>query len=99
MLARGIERIGFWLPSATLIPSRPAHRISGLAGWPACSVRVAGLLRDAGRFAPKNALAGRNDYHKVETLFKALARALDEATRIDERIPEEIPSTKGTMEA
>jgi imidazoleglycerol-phosphate dehydratase len=39
-------------------------------------------------------LAGRNDHHKVEALFKALARALDEATRIDQRIIGEVPSTK-----
>ena len=42
-------------------------------------------------------LAGRNDHHKVEALFKALARALDEATRIDRRIREETPSTKALL--
>ncbi|MFO8100589.1 MAG: imidazoleglycerol-phosphate dehydratase HisB [Dehalococcoidia bacterium] len=40
-------------------------------------------------------LAGENDHHKAESMFKALARALDTATRIDERIAGEIPSTKG----
>ena len=39
-------------------------------------------------------LSGINDHHKAEALFKALARALDEATRIDERIAGRIPSTK-----
>jgi len=43
-------------------------------------------------------LAGRNDHHKAEALFKALGRALDDATRIDERIKEQIPSTKGLIE-
>ncbi|MCL0102730.1 imidazoleglycerol-phosphate dehydratase HisB [Dehalococcoidia bacterium] len=42
-------------------------------------------------------LAGRNDHHKVEALFKALARALDEATRIDERVMGEVPSTKDLL--
>lgn len=42
-------------------------------------------------------LAGKNDHHKVEVLFKALARALDEATKIDERIMDEIPSTKDLL--
>lgn len=41
---------------------------------------------------------GRNDHHKAEALFKGLARALDDATRIDER-RQEIPSTKGTLTA
>jgi len=39
-------------------------------------------------------LSGTNDHHKAEALFKALGRALDAATRIDERILGRIPSTK-----
>ena len=42
-------------------------------------------------------LSGKNDHHKVEALFKALARALDEATGIDKRRKGEVPSTKGTI--
>ncbi len=41
---------------------------------------------------------GTNDHHKAEALFKALGRALDMATRIDERITGESPSTKGLLE-
>jgi imidazoleglycerol-phosphate dehydratase len=40
---------------------------------------------------------GVNDHHKAEALFKALGRALDAATRIDERIAGELPSTKGLL--
>jgi imidazoleglycerol-phosphate dehydratase len=43
-------------------------------------------------------LIGINDHHKAEALFKALARALDSATRIDERIIDRIPSTKEVIE-
>jgi imidazoleglycerol-phosphate dehydratase len=39
---------------------------------------------------------GRDDHHKVEALFKALARALDAATMVDERRTS-VPSTKGTL--
>lgn len=42
-------------------------------------------------------MAGEIDHHKAEAIFKALARALDEATRIDERISGETPSTKGVI--
>ncbi|MGB9751649.1 MAG: imidazoleglycerol-phosphate dehydratase HisB [Roseiflexus castenholzii] len=42
-------------------------------------------------------LYGRNDHHKVEALFKALGRALDAATRIDERLGGAVPSTKGVL--
>jgi len=41
---------------------------------------------------------GTNDHHKAEALFKALGRALDTATRSDERISGELPSTKGLLE-
>lgn len=41
---------------------------------------------------------GRNDHHKVEALFKALARALDAATTVDPR-RQDVPSTKGTLTA
>ena len=41
---------------------------------------------------------GVNDHHKAEALFKALGRALDMATRIDERITGELPSTKELLE-
>jgi imidazoleglycerol-phosphate dehydratase len=43
-------------------------------------------------------LSGINDHHKAEALFKALARALDTATRLDERILGRIPSTKEVIE-
>ena len=43
-------------------------------------------------------LAGKNDHHKAEALFKALARTLDMATRIDPRISGSIPSTKESID-
>lgn len=42
-------------------------------------------------------LAGVDDHHRAEALFKALARALDMATRRDERLAGQVPSTKGTL--
>lgn len=44
-------------------------------------------------------LYGHNDHHKVEALFKALARALDAACRYDPRRHNAVPSTKGTVTA
>jgi len=40
---------------------------------------------------------GTNDHHKAEALFKALGRALGAATRIDERISGELPTTKDML--
>jgi len=39
---------------------------------------------------------GENAHHEVEALFKGLARALDDATRIDER-RSDVASTKGEL--
>ncbi|MDD2533195.1 MAG: imidazoleglycerol-phosphate dehydratase HisB [Eubacteriales bacterium] len=40
---------------------------------------------------------GKNDHHIIEGLFKALARALAVAVRIDTRRQNQIPSTKGVL--
>jgi len=42
-------------------------------------------------------LYGRDDHHQAEALFKALARALDAATRLDPRRAGAVPSTKGSL--
>jgi imidazoleglycerol-phosphate dehydratase len=42
-------------------------------------------------------IRGENAHHLVEATFKAAARALDAATRIDPRRATEIPSTKGVL--
>lgn len=41
-------------------------------------------------------LAGENTHHVVEAMFKAVAKAMDQATKMDERI-EGVLSTKGTL--
>lgn len=40
---------------------------------------------------------GKNDHHKIEAIFKAFAKALNEACRLDERNSGRIPSTKGII--
>ena len=40
---------------------------------------------------------GTNDHHKSEALFKALGRVLGAATRLDERISGELPTTKDML--
>lgn len=43
-------------------------------------------------------LEGINDHHKAEATFKALAIALDNATKIDSRTTNTLPSTKDYLE-
>lgn len=40
---------------------------------------------------------GEEPHHIAECLFKCLARALDMATQVDPRAPNELPSSKGTL--
>lgn len=40
---------------------------------------------------------GQNLHHLIEAVFKAFGRALDQATRLDERIGDEVLSTKGML--
>ncbi len=44
-------------------------------------------------------LAGVSPHHKAEVLCKALARALRDAVELDPRAAQQVPSTKGTLDA
>nr|WP_092069417.1 imidazoleglycerol-phosphate dehydratase HisB [Dendrosporobacter quercicolus]NSL47466.1 imidazoleglycerol-phosphate dehydratase HisB [Dendrosporobacter quercicolus DSM 1736]SDL90751.1 imidazoleglycerol-phosphate dehydratase [Dendrosporobacter quercicolus] len=55
------------------------------------------LAVNAGLTLHVKLLTGKNSHHIIEAIFKALGRALDEATRQDERIVG-VMSTKGTLE-
>lgn len=55
------------------------------------------FVRKAGITLHIRKLAGTNTHHIIEACFKALARALGQATGIDEKYKNEIPSTKGVL--
>ncbi|MDE5600200.1 MAG: imidazoleglycerol-phosphate dehydratase, partial [Oscillospiraceae bacterium] len=40
---------------------------------------------------------GKNSHHIIEAAFKAFARAIKAAVTIDDRLPNQIPSTKGVL--
>jgi len=42
-------------------------------------------------------LYGRSNHHKIEAIFKCFARALRYACSIDERLKDQLPSTKGLL--
>jgi len=42
-------------------------------------------------------LYGRDPHHMAEAVFKGLSRCLDEATRVDSRIADTVPSTKDVL--
>jgi imidazoleglycerol-phosphate dehydratase / histidinol-phosphatase len=43
------------------------------------------------------AVTGRNDHHKIEALFKAVAKSLKQAVHYDEQRSNVLPSTKGSL--
>lgn len=45
-----------------------------------------------------DSLRGRDNHHLCEAAFKAFARALDMATRRDEKLGDVLPSTKGSFD-
>ena len=71
-----------------------------MAGFPTDLIRhfLESLAIEARLNLHVNIAYGTNDHHKAEAMFKALGRALDVATGVDERISGELPSTKKRLE-
>jgi imidazoleglycerol-phosphate dehydratase len=71
-----------------------------MAGFPTDLIRhfLESLANEARLNLHAKVIYGTNDHHKAEALFKALGRALDMATAIDQRISGELPSTKELLE-
>jgi len=55
------------------------------------------LSYHAGMTLHINLIYGKNSHHIIEAIFKALGRALDEATREDNRL-DDVPSSKGVID-
>lgn len=70
-----------------------------LNGLPADLLRhfLESFSREGGFTLHAKTLAGVNNHHKAEATFKALAKALKDAVRIDDASKKKIPSTKGTI--
>lgn len=56
------------------------------------------FVRHAGVTLHIKKLAGTNAHHIIEGTFKAFAKVLEQATSIDEKHMDSIPSTKGVIE-
>ena len=55
------------------------------------------FTRESGVTLHIRQFAGENSHHIIEAAFKAFGRCLKEAVSYDERRPDSIPSTKGTL--
>ena len=74
---------------------------SDLGGLPGDLVRhfLETLAREGQFNLHVRIIAGVNNHHKAEAIFKSLARALRAALEIDPRRGDQVPSTKGTISA
>ena len=109
----GIRRVGSaYMPmdealafAAIDISGRPYLAWSADFTAPMCGAMDTALAEEffravsvnAGLTVHMNLLAGRNDHHKMEALFKAFGLAMRDAVRLDERICG-VLSTKGTLD-
>ena len=55
------------------------------------------FAQNAGMTLHVETLYGFNNHHIAESCFKAVARALRDCIEIDPRMPDAVPSTKGTL--
>ena len=62
-----------------------------------CAEFFQSFVREAGVTLHLRQLAGENSHHIIEACFKAFARALADAVRIDENRRDSVPSTKGVL--
>ncbi len=56
-----------------------------------------GFVNHAGANLHAKVLYGRSSHHKIEAIFKCFARALRYACSVDERLKDQLPSTKGLL--
>ena len=56
-----------------------------------------GFVNHAGANLHVKVLHGRSSHHKIEAIFKCFARALRYACSMDERLKDQLPSTKGLL--
>jgi imidazoleglycerol-phosphate dehydratase / histidinol-phosphatase len=108
---RGIERYGFLLPMdesfaqvALDLSDRPYFAFTGTFEREKVGEFPTELVEDFFRAFADGlranlhiAVQGRNDHHKIEAIFKAVARSLKQAVALDPRAPSTLPSTKGIL--
>ncbi len=56
-----------------------------------------GFVHHAGANLHAKVLYGRSNHHKIEAIFKCFARAMRYACSTDERLKDQLPSTKGLL--
>ena len=74
-----------------------ALEILGTFNTPLAKEFFIAFAQNAGITLHVRSLAGENSHHIIEAAFKACGRALCDATRINPRVADMLPSTKGSL--
>lgn len=74
----------------------PSYRV-GDFDTELCEEFMQAFVREAKITMHVRKLAGENSHHIIEGAFKAMARALSAAAKIDREFANEVPSTKGVI--
>ncbi len=110
---RGINRAGYFVQSmdeslavvAVDLGGRPALVLDSQVNVVHVGDLQAELLEDflggfthhAGANLHAKVMYGRSNHHKIEAIFKGFARAMRYACSTDERLKDQLPSTKGLL--
>jgi len=93
----GLAAVDFGGRAATVVETRVRNRLVGdLQSELVCDF-FEGFARGARANVHARVMYGRSSHHKIESLFKAFARALRAACWRDRRLAGMLPSTKGLL--
>jgi imidazoleglycerol-phosphate dehydratase len=93
----GLAAVDFSGRAATVVNTRVRTRLVGDLQTELVYDFFEGFSRGARANVHARVLYGRSNHHKIESLFKAFARALRVACSRDRRLARMLPSTKGVL--
>ena len=93
----GLAAVDFGGRAAAVVETRLRNRLVGDLQSELVSDFFEGFARGARANVHVRVLYGRSSHHKIESLFKAFARALRAACWRDRRLAGMLPSTKGLL--
>jgi len=93
----GLAAVDFCGRTATVVDTKVRTRLVGDLQAELVHDFFDGFSRGARASVHVRVLYGRSSHHKIESLFKAFARALRAACWLDRRMANLLPSTKGLL--
>ena len=93
----GLAAVDFGGRASTVVDTKVRQRLVGDLQTELVEDFFGGFVNHAGANLHAKVLYGRSSHHKLEAIFKCFARALRYACSTDERLKDQLPSTKGLL--